>query len=205
MGESRPLRISSEQGWRRHPEKVWAWYLWRHYLMQGVDPNNGQWAVAAWQDHAEVHVITQNVDNLHERAGSQRVYHLHGSLFEFRCDRCQREYRGALPDMPEPVETVPPPECECGGLIRPNVVWFGEPARYRLAEVGRCGRQRRRRSWSDVLDRLPAAACLELALANGTGDRGQPGARRCRTPRRPRSGDRAGRCRRCCSAAVAPR
>jgi NAD-dependent deacetylase len=121
-----PYEISSTQGWHSHPDKVWAWYLWRHYLMQGVEPNNGHRAVAAWQDHAEVHVVTQNVDNLHERAGSQRVYHLHGSLFEFRCDRCQREYAGQLPDMPEPVESVPPPMCQCGGLIRPNVVWFGE-------------------------------------------------------------------------------
>ncbi|MDT5100716.1 MAG: NAD-dependent deacetylase [Mycobacterium sp.] len=121
-----PYEISSAQGWQRHPEKVWAWYLWRHYMMQSVEPNNGHRAVAAWQDHATVHVVTQNVDNLHERAGSQRVYHLHGSLFEFHCDRCQREYTGALPEMPEPVEAVAPPECQCGGLIRPNVVWFGE-------------------------------------------------------------------------------
>jgi len=164
-----PYEISSAEGWHRHPEKVWAWYLWRHHLMQGVEPNNGHSAVAAWQDHAEVHVVTQNVDNLHERAGSQRVYHLHGSLFEFRCDRCQREYLGQLPDMPEPVETVAPPQCPCGGLIRPNVVWFGEP----LPE----------REWQKSVDAVsnadivivvgtssivyPAAGLPELALANG--------------------------------------
>ena len=107
MGEGRPLRdIERARAGSRHPEKVWAWYLWRHYLMRGVDPNNGHRAVAAWQDHAEVHVVTQNVDNLHERAGSQHVYHLHGSLFEFRCDRCQSEYHGDLPEMPEPVEAA---------------------------------------------------------------------------------------------------
>jgi NAD-dependent deacetylase len=121
-----PYEISSSEGWQRHPEKVWAWYLWRHYMMQSVQPNDGHRAVAAWQDFAEVHVVTQNVDNLHERAGSQKVYHLHGSLFEFRCDRCQGEFQGSLPDMPEPIETVTPPQCACGGLIRPNVVWFGE-------------------------------------------------------------------------------
>lgn len=121
-----PYEISSSEGWQRHPEKVWAWYLWRHYMMQSVQPNDGHRAVAAWQDYAEVHVVTQNVDNLHERAGSKQVYHLHGSLFEFRCDRCGAEYTGSLPDMPEPVQTVNPPQCLCGGLIRPNVVWFGE-------------------------------------------------------------------------------
>ncbi len=163
-----PYEMSSAQGWSRHPEKVWAWYLWRHYLIQGVQPNNGHRAVAAWQDLAEVHVVTQNVDNLHERPGSQRVYHVHGSLFEFRCDRCQREYVDQLPDMPEPVETVAPPECECGGLIRPDVVWFGEP----LPDT----------AWRKSVDAIsnadvvivvgtssivyPAAGLPELALAN---------------------------------------
>jgi NAD-dependent deacetylase len=164
-----PYEISSVQGWNQHPERVWAWYLWRHYLMQGVEPNNGHRAVAAWQDHAEVHVVTQNVDNLHERAGSQRVYHLHGSLFEFRCDRCQTAYTGPLPEMPEPVEVAEPPRCFCGGLIRPNVVWFGEP----LPDT----------AWQQSVEAVanadvvivvgtssivyPAAGLPELALANG--------------------------------------
>src|SRR5690349_551961 len=77
-----PYEISSSDGWQRHPERVWAWYLWRHYMMAAVEPNNGHRAVAAWQDYATVDVVTQNVDNLHERAGSTNVHHLHGSLFE---------------------------------------------------------------------------------------------------------------------------
>jgi NAD-dependent deacetylase len=122
-----PYEISSSDGWRRHPEKVFAWYLWRHYMMKAVQPNDGHRAVAAWQDYADVHVVTQNVDDLHERAGSTQAYHLHGSLFHLRCDRCQSGYEGELPAMPEPVETVHPPACaKCGGLIRPDVVWFGE-------------------------------------------------------------------------------
>ncbi|VEG57292.1 NAD-dependent deacetylase [Mycolicibacterium aurum] len=123
-----PYEISSAQGWQAHPEKVWAWYLWRHHMMNAVDPNNAHRAVAAWEDYADVHVVTQNVDNLHERAGSNRVHHVHGSLFEFHCDQCGSAYLDAVPDMPEPVESVDPPSCAaCGGLIRPNVVWFGEP------------------------------------------------------------------------------
>lgn len=121
-----PYEISSSDGWRRHPDKVWAWYLWRHHMMKSVGPNDGHRAVAAWQDGAEVHVVTQNVDDLHERAGSRQVHHLHGSLFIFRCDRCGLAYTDAVPDMPEPVESVAPPTCSCGGLIRPDVVWFGE-------------------------------------------------------------------------------
>lgn len=164
-----PYEISSIDGWRRHPEKVWAWYLWRHYMMKSVEPNDGHRAVAAWEDYAEVHVVTQNVDDLHERSGSSRVYHLHGSLFAFKCDRCAMAYQGELPAMPEPVETVEPPACTCGGLIRPDVVWFGEdlPAD----------------AWGKSLDAVtaadlavvvgtsaivyPAAGLPELALANG--------------------------------------
>lgn len=164
-----PYEVSSQQGWRRHPERVWAWYLWRHYLMGSVAPNGGHRAVAAWQHDADVHVVTQNVDNLHERAGSERVYHLHGSLFEFRCDRCQSPYAGKLPAMPEPVAAVTPPHCICGALIRPSVVWFGEP----LPDE----------PWQRSVDAVtssdvvvvvgtsgivyPAAGLPELALANG--------------------------------------
>ena len=166
-----PYEISSAQGWHDHPEKVWAWYLWRHHMMGAVQPNNAHLAVAAWQDFAGVHVVTQNVDDLHERAGSKRVYHLHGSLFQFRCDRCQREYRGALPPMTEPVEAVDPPQCSmCDGLIRPNVVWFGEA----LPDE----------AWQRSVDAVttadlvivvgtssivyPAAGLPELALSSGT-------------------------------------
>lgn len=164
-----PYEISSIDGWRRHPEKVWAWYLWRHYMMRAVEPNDAHRAVAAWEDYAEVHVVTQNVDDLHERGGSSRVYHLHGSLFAFKCDRCGTPYGGELPAMPEPVETVEPPTCSCGSLIRPDVVWFGEdlPAD----------------AWGQSLDAVtaadvavvvgtsaivyPAAGLPELALAKG--------------------------------------
>ena len=121
-----PYEISSTDGWQKHPERVWAWYLWRHHLVKEVSPNDGHRAVAAWQDYADVTVITQNVDDLHERAGSKTVHHLHGSLAEFWCDTCGSRYHGPLPDRAEPVLEKTPPSCECGGLIRPGIVWFGE-------------------------------------------------------------------------------
>ena len=121
-----PYEVSSTEGWQAHPERVWAWYLWRHHLVKEVQPNAGHRAVAAWQDYADVTVITQNVDDLHERAGSRNVHHLHGSLAEFWCDTCSSLYHGPLPDMPEPVLEMTPLNCECGGLIRPGIVWFGE-------------------------------------------------------------------------------
>lgn len=113
-----PYELSSTEGWRSHPERVWGWYLWRHHLVQRVDPNDGHHALAAWERHGgidEVSVITQNVDNLHERAGSTAVHHLHGSLFEFRCDRCGLPYTGPLPDMPEPTLEVEPRSARAAG------------------------------------------------------------------------------------------
>ena len=106
-----PYELSSTQGWRDNPERVWGWYLWRHYLVAEVEPNDGHRAIAAWQDDAEVTVVTQNVDDLHERAGSSPVHHLHGSLFEFRCASCDMAYTEALPEMPEPALEVEPPVC----------------------------------------------------------------------------------------------
>ncbi|OBA82066.1 NAD-dependent protein deacylase [Mycobacterium sp. 1164966.3] len=121
-----PYELSSTRGWRSNPERVWGWYLWRHYLVAKVEPNDGHRAIAAWQQHADVSVITQNVDDLHERAGSAPVHHLHGSLFEFCCERCGSAYTETLPEMLEPTIEVEPPVCRCGGLIRPDIVWFGE-------------------------------------------------------------------------------
>ncbi|MGB9308184.1 MAG: NAD-dependent deacylase [Mycobacterium sp.] len=121
-----PYELSSTQGWLNNPERVWGWYLWRHYLVADVEPNDGHRAIAAWQDQAEVTVVTQNVDDLHERAGSAAVHHLHGSLFEFRCARCGLPYTDTLPEMAEPAIEVEPPVHHCGGLIRPDIVWFGE-------------------------------------------------------------------------------
>jgi NAD-dependent deacetylase len=122
-----PYELSSTQGWENNPERVWGWYLWRHYLVAKVEPNAGHRAIAEWQDHAEVTIVTQNVDDLHERAGSTPVHHLHGSLFEFRCASCGAPYADTLPEMREPALEVEPPVCpRCGGLIRPDIVWFGE-------------------------------------------------------------------------------
>jgi NAD-dependent deacetylase len=121
-----PYELSSIDGWLQHPERIWGWYLWRHHLVSRVEPNDGHRAIAAWQDHAEVSVVTQNVDNLHERAGSRPVHHLHGNMSQFRCADCGRPYDGRLPEMDEPALEVEPPTCPCGGLIRPDVVWFGE-------------------------------------------------------------------------------
>ncbi len=164
-----PYELASIDGWLQNPERVWGWYLWRHYLASCVEPNDGHRAIAAWQDHAEVTVVTQNVDNLHERAGSDPVHHVHGSIFDFRCADCALPYAGTLPEMSEPVLELEPPSCVCGGLIRPDVVWFGEQLPeepwQRAVEATQA---------ADVLVVVgtsaivyPAAGLPELALARG--------------------------------------
>ncbi|WP_118915567.1 NAD-dependent deacylase [Mycobacterium shigaense] len=166
-----PYELSSTQGWHDNPERVWGWYLWRHYLVSTVEPNDGHRAIAAWQDAAEVSVITQNVDDLHERAGSAPVHHLHGSLFEFRCASCGLAYTEPLPPMPEPALEVEPPLCpRCGGLIRPDIVWFGEPLPdgpwQRAVEATRIADVMVVVGTSAIV--YPAAGLPDLALANGT-------------------------------------
>lgn len=115
-----PTAMASIDAWARDPEPMWAWYLWRAQLSMTAEPNDGHRALSPYP------VITQNIDNLHERAGTSEVVHLHGSLFEFRCTICARPYHQvSFPD--EPVERLAPPPCPlCGNLIRPGVVWFGE-------------------------------------------------------------------------------
>ena len=120
--------MASLDSWRRDPDPMWAWYLWRAHKARSAAPNAGHLAVARWQRALDghLHVTTQNIDDLHERAGSTDVSHLHGSLLAFRCSVCDRP--APEPELPtEPVERLTPPACAwCGGPVRPGVVWFGE-------------------------------------------------------------------------------
>lgn len=119
--------LATPEAWDDDPAFVWAWYAWRAGLVRSVEPNDGHRALAAWAGHADVEIITQNVDDLHERAGSEVLAHVHGSLLSFRCAECQAPYEGAVDVPTEPVERIDPPVCpRCGGLVRPGVVWFGE-------------------------------------------------------------------------------
>lgn len=119
-----PQAMASIDAWRIDPETMFAWYLWRAQLAQRAEPNAGHMAIAR---SPKTTVTTQNIDNLHERAGSANVVHLHGSLFEFRCSECGHPYTDPIELPTEPVEAITPPACrECGGAVRPGVVWFGE-------------------------------------------------------------------------------
>lgn len=123
-----PTQLASPQGWAADPALVWGWYQWRARQVREASPNAGHRALAALGETKTVLVVTQNVDDLHERAGSGSVSHLHGSLFAPRCSHCAAPYAGIDADPSgatgEPME---PPTCPvCLSAVRPGVVWFGE-------------------------------------------------------------------------------
>jgi NAD-dependent deacetylase len=109
--------LATPEAFARNPLLVWEWYEWRRSIVRDAEPNAAHRAIASLSDAL---VVTQNVDGLHHRAGSQNVVELHGNLFRVRCVREEttRDATDAFNDLP--------PLCECGALLRPDVVWFGE-------------------------------------------------------------------------------
>ncbi len=118
----RPEELATPAAFARNPQFVWEWYDWRRSMIARAEPNPGHWALAELERRKpRFWLVTQNVDGLHERAGSRRVVRLHGDIWQLRCTGCGREERN------EQVPLAPlPPRCACGGRMRPGVVWFGE-------------------------------------------------------------------------------
>jgi len=118
----RPEDLATPEAFARDPLLVWQWYNWRRGLIAQAEPNPGHQALAEIERrHPNFTLITQNVDGLHDRAGSRNILKVHGDIWTVRCSRCGRE----RPD-PRPEIADLPPRCECGALERPGVVWFGE-------------------------------------------------------------------------------
>ncbi len=147
----RPEELATPEAFRRDPKLVWEWYNWRRELIAGCRPNPAHEVLAAWgRRNRGLTLITQNVDGLHERAGSTDAVRFHGSIWEVLCwNRCSasprrwRDERVPLPDLP--------PGCpHCGGILRPGVVWFGESID------------------AEVLQRSLQATCCDVFLAVGT-------------------------------------
>lgn len=122
----RPEELATPEAFARDPRLVWEWYEWRRRLIAGCAPNRAHEVIAAWsRRYPRFTLVTQNVDGLHERAGTRNVVRFHGSIWELACwsgcppgERWRDERE--LPELP--------PRCvRCGGLARPGVVWFGEP------------------------------------------------------------------------------
>ncbi|MBI3163345.1 MAG: NAD-dependent deacylase [Anaerolineales bacterium] len=119
----KPEDLASPEAFTRDPKLVWDWYAWRREAIKGARPNPGHYALVEIEKRIpNFTLITQNVDGLHRFAGSQNVLELHGNIQKVRCSECGT-FTETWGDDSESV-----PVCErCGGLLRPDVVWFGEP------------------------------------------------------------------------------
>jgi len=120
--------LATPEAFARDPRLVWEWYEWRRRLIASCEPNRAHEVLAAWsRRYPKFTLITQNVDGLHERAGTANVVRFHGSLWELSCwERCAG-FPIRWRDDTVPFPSLPPRCPHCGGLARPGVVWFGEP------------------------------------------------------------------------------
>jgi NAD-dependent deacetylase len=118
----RAEELATPHAFANNPDLVWEWYDWRRGLIAGCEPNAAHRTLAEMERECEDFVlVTQNVDGLHQRAGSERIVELHGNIWQVRCTS-----EGSVsPNEEVPLSQVPP-RCSCGALLRPHVVWFGE-------------------------------------------------------------------------------
>jgi NAD-dependent deacetylase len=115
--------LATPEAFARDPKLVWEWYDWRRQEIAKARPNPGHNALVKLEiQKRDFTLITQNVDGLHDLAGSGKILKLHGDIWRVRCTVCGAEF----PHRRIPLPKIPP-HCACGGLIRPAVVWFGEP------------------------------------------------------------------------------
>ena len=126
----RPEELATPEAFRKDPHLVWSFYKWRMDLIRKAKPNRAHYALAELEKMGVLKaVITQNVDDLHREAGSKKVIELHGNIFRVRCTSCT--YRENLKEsgrLEEFLKEKDLPKCpRCGSLLRPDVVWFGEP------------------------------------------------------------------------------
>jgi NAD-dependent deacetylase len=127
----RPEELATPEAFRRDPRLVWEWYAWRRELVAACRPNPAHDVIARWSQRQGCRVVTQNVDDLHLRAGTRGLVRLHGSLWELRCAGTAAGMQARCDPTPWRDERVPlaelPPRCpRCQGLARPDIVWFGE-------------------------------------------------------------------------------
>lgn len=117
-----PDELATPQAFQRNPKLVWEWYAWRRELVARANPNPGHLALAEFEQRMPNFVlITQNVDGLHQRAGSHNIIELHGNINRIKCFD-----EGDIIDSWPPTTELPPRCPRCGGYLRPDVVWFGE-------------------------------------------------------------------------------
>jgi len=151
----KPEDLATPEAFRRDPKRVWEWYEWRRQRIHTVHPNPGHFALAKLEQRLpRCTLVTQNVDGLHQRAGSRRVLELHGNITRTKCFA-----ENTLVDAWEDCGEVPPRCPRCGGLLRPDVVWFGEMLPLEICEEAE-----------------EAARSCDLFLCVGTSTQVQPAA-----------------------------
>ena len=118
-----PAQLASVNGFMANPELVWEWYQHRREIINESKPNPGHYAIAEMEKlFPKFSLITQNVDRLHQQAGSSKVCELHGNIIDNRCFTCSEPYTKEIDLNDKSLPSCP----KCGGMIRPSVVWFGE-------------------------------------------------------------------------------
>ena len=165
----RPEELATPEAFSRDPRTVWEWYDWRRRAIAAASPNSAHETIAAWSRRfAEFTLVTQNVDGLHELAGTLGVILFHGSIWTLRCAASCGARPGGWEDRTAPLEDLPPRCPDCGGLARPGVVWFGETipgdaleSAWRAAECDVCVVV----GTSSLV--MPAASLLDEARARG--------------------------------------
>lgn len=116
-----PMKLASIEAFENNPTLVWEWYQERRRNIRDAQPNEGHLSIASLAKKKNVFVLTQNIDGLHRKAGNLNIFELHGNIMRIFCTNCKHKDT-ILEDYNEL-----PPKCSCGGLLRPDVVWFGEP------------------------------------------------------------------------------
>ncbi len=115
-----PMQLATIDAFYDNPKLVWEWYEERRRNILDAKPNPGHLAISELAKYRDVSVLTQNIDGLHQRAGSKNVYELHGSIITIKCTVC------SFKDKITTGFLQLPPLCKCGNMLRPDVVWFGE-------------------------------------------------------------------------------
>ena len=118
----RAEELATPSAFQRDPKLVWEWYDWRRNLIKPLHPNTGHKVIALIEKKKpDFKLITQNVDGLHRKAGSKECVELHGNIWKTRCTKEGK----VTENLESPLKKIPP-TCECGAMLRPHIVWFGE-------------------------------------------------------------------------------
>lgn len=163
----RAEELATPQAFNRDPELVWRWYDWRRTIVGNIEPNKAHYALKDMEKDCEkLVIITQNVDGLHELAGSSDILELHGNIWHTRCTKCGeiRQNRDI------PIEILPYcSSCNEKGLLRPHIVWFGESLDRNV--IGRAFNEAENCDFMFIIGTSgivqPAASLAGLAKENG--------------------------------------